>query len=64
MRKHNYVVGFEGETQCVYGKDSAGKASYTYPLTIFQAKSRVKKLFKLTRVKRCIYKLVLVESID
>ena len=63
MRKHNYVVGFIGENQCVYGKDIHDDrlkddiASYVAPLTIHQA---IRQLKTLTG-RKAIYKLVKVE---
>ena len=63
-RKHNYVVGFNGEGQCAYGKDTPHESIDL--MSIFQAKRAVKKLFKSTRAhpKRTIFKLVPVETID
>ena len=67
MRKHNYVVGFEGEGNVAYGKDREESkyrvSGWTHLLTLFQAKQQVKKLSKPNRGKRYIYKLVKVESI-
>lgn len=63
MRKHNYVVGFVGERQCVYGKDKfddrfqTDVSDYIKPMTINQA---IRQLKTLTG-KKAIYKLVKVE---
>ncbi len=62
-RKHNYVVGFEGESQVVYGKDVSSEqfkndiASYTAPMTILQA---IRQLGTLNG-KKAVYKLVKVD---
>lgn len=53
MRKHNYVVGFEGERECAYGKDS-----FVHPMTILQA---VRELKALSGTKKAVYKLVKVD---
>lgn len=58
--KHKYVVGFVGENQCVYGKDRYSEtyecevASFTHPLTLWQAKRQLKKL---SSGKKTIYEL-------
>lgn len=57
MRKHNYVVGFIGEGQVVYGKDENHLPKWVEPLTLAQAK---KRLNKLAEGKKSIYKLVKV----
>lgn len=65
MRKHNYVVGYEGDGQCVYGKpEEDGSSNYITPLTLIQAKMLAKKIVD----KRCkiidksvVYKLVRVK---
>lgn len=65
MRKHNYVVAFEGEGQCVYGKDIFDKqfgcnvASFTKPMTIYQAIRQLRTLS--AQGKKVIYKLVEVD---
>ena len=61
-RKHNYVVGFEGNNQCIYGR-GAGENNLD-PMTLFQAKRQVRTLGQSRGVKRTIYKLVPVECID
>lgn len=60
--KHEYVVGFRGDHQAVYGKDYEGKSMFADKLTLFQAKRKAKDLFP-SRVPRVIYKLVPVEFI-
>ncbi len=62
MRKHNYLVGYRGEGQCVYGRaetDSDWNDSVDL-LTLFQAKQRRKKL--LGRGGK-IYKLVELKEV-
>lgn len=66
MRKHNYVVGYKREGECVYGisYDKIGDGQHTQPMTLNQAiKARKKtrlsnggdteifKIFKLVEVK-------------
>jgi len=62
MRKHNYVVGFNGDGQVGYGKEN----TWAELLTFKEAQKAVKKLLKpnYARCKRIIYKLVSVETID
>ena len=55
MRKHNYVVGFSGENQCIYGKDKNNQADYISPMTILQA---IRELKSLAGDNKAIYKLV------
>lgn len=63
-RKHNYLVGYEGEGEVIYGKDgSTGNSTYADPLTLCQARLRVKKLSKNNKHERTIYRLVPKESI-
>jgi len=65
MRKHNYVVGYEGVNQCVYGKDDCREQCWVNPLTLKQAQKMAKeletidgkkiykgKVFKLVEVKQ------------
>lgn len=48
--KHKYLIGFIGDKQCVYGKDvfcktyDASVASFTQPMTLFQAERQLKQL--------------------
>jgi len=62
MRKDNYLVGFRGKGQCVYGKEKLKTlgyvASYTQPMTISLA---IKQLKMLSPGKKAIYKLVKVD---
>lgn len=53
MRKHNYIVGFEGERGCAYGK-----GSFVQPMTILQA---IRELKTLSGTEKAIYKLVKVD---
>ena len=61
MRKHNYVVGYEGERQCVYDDGY----SYVNLLTLKQAQKLAKKI--VTKYpdgkidKSVVYKLVRVK---
>lgn len=58
MRKHNYVVGYKGDGNIVYGKDcSSGKSKWAEPLTLFQAKNMAKRLVA-GKTKSLVYKLV------
>jgi len=65
MRKHNYVVGFVGDNQAIYGKDQHSNkfkndiAAYVSPMTILQA---IQQLKTLTGKKKVIYKLVEVDQ--
>lgn len=59
VRKHNYLVGYEGEGQCVYGKDG-----YVELMTLFQAKNMAKKTISpwyRKTFKSVVYKLVKVK---
>ncbi len=62
-RKHNYLVGFIGAKQCVYGQDKFATqfntkvAGYTSPMTILQAIRQLKTL----NGEKAIYKLVKVD---
>jgi len=56
-------VGFSGESQIVYG-DSKRGVSFTEPMTVTEARKEVKRLTGGRRVKRIIYELVPVETID
>lgn len=66
MRKHNYLVGFVGEKQYVYGEDvcddqyTTKVSSFTRPMTIWQA---VKAIKQLGKGKKTIYKLVPLTSL-
>ena len=59
MRKHNYLIGYEGEGQCVYGKDNG----FCDLMTLFQAKQMSKVTFTPSGRKRnetVVYKLIKV----
>lgn len=65
MRKHNYVIGYEGEGQCIYGKDENKLSMFCDPMTLFQAKQSVKKIFCFNNShlrKTFVYKLVKVKE--
>lgn len=64
MRKHNYVVGFLGDRQCVYGKFDKDERSWVDLLTLSQAKKRINDLSSSPRSKRAIYELKLLRVID
>lgn len=51
--KHKYLVGFIGDNQCVYGKDTNSAFSYTHPMTLLQAKRQLKELSG----KKTVYEL-------
>lgn len=57
--KHEYVIGWPQDGQAVYGQDdSKGAFRYADPLTLFQAR---RKLKSLRGAKPCIFKLVIVK---
>lgn len=63
MRKHNYVVGYEGDGQCVYGVDDGNCQQWINPVTLYQAKKMSKKIITpqiRKPVKSVVYKLVKV----
>lgn len=59
--RHKYLVGYEGDNQCVYGKDFELVAQWADPLTLKQAVERIKELDGNS--DRHIYKLVSVARI-
>ena len=67
-RRNNYVVGFEGNHQVVYGRPEWDGYRYVAVhlklMTLARAKKEVLTLGRAKRVKRVIYKLVPVESPD
>ncbi len=64
-RKHNYVVGFSGEENCVYGSDDANeKYCFINPMTRLEAEKQAKTLENSLPAKRYVFKLVPVMSID
>ena len=69
MRKHNYLVGYKGESQCVYGyvKKVYGdrEREWVTPMTLTEAKKIRKYITTPTRgrtIKSVIYKLVEVKD--
>lgn len=67
MRNHNYVVGYMGENQCVYGKERKGFHRFDWVdlLTLKQAQKLAKKIIcedgeKIN--KSVVYKLVEIKS--
>ena len=62
-RQHRFVVGFTGDRQVVYGKNDKTICRWAEPMTISQARRRVKELLVAKRLKRVIYEIVPVEAI-
>ena len=65
MRKYNYVIGYKGEGQCIYGKDKNKLSMFCDPMTLFQAKQSAKRTFTLTsrgKTKTFVYKLIKVKE--
>ncbi len=63
-RKHNYVVGFGGENQCAYGKDTDGVYDYVDLLTKAEAEEKTKTLEPSKPSNRYVFKLVPVLRVD
>lgn len=64
MRKHNYVVGYEGEGQCAYGKKVDFKYDFIDLLTLKQAQKLTKKIVCLHRDGRKIRKSVIYKLVE
>lgn len=65
MRKHNYVIGYEGEGQCIYGQYENNEQRFCGLLTLFQAKQQTKKTFCFNNGRKnntVVYKLVKVKE--
>ncbi len=65
MRKHNHVIGYEGEGQCIYGKDENNLSTFCELLTLFQAKQMAKATCSYNngrKNKTVVYKLVKVKE--
>ena len=62
MRRHNYIVGYRGERQCIYGRGGGMSSQHAYidPFTLTEAKKFLKTLSLPHRAK--VYKLVEVKS--
>ncbi len=43
MRKDNYIIGYEGEGQCIYGKDKDNLSQFCELMTFFQANQMAKR---------------------
>lgn len=56
MRKHNYVIGYPGESEKAWGKDFHGDPRAAELLTFVQAKKELGSL--VPNYPRIIYKLV------
>lgn len=64
-RKKKYMVGFSGENQTAYGTNKERSMSqWADPMTLTQARKKVTELSRCRKVKRVIYELVPVETID
>lgn len=64
MRKHNYVCGYRGEKQTIYGKENKHTVigrNWADPMTLFQAKQYIKKVNKQWNQGMVIFKLVEVK---
>jgi len=63
-KKKKYLVGYDQDYQCVYGKADSGKikdVSYTDPMTIYDAKLKLKQMYNEGAV---IYELKRVKPTD
>lgn len=59
--KHEYLVGYEGDNQCRYGKDSTrSDSNWVDPMTLWQAKRYVKRLDQNDKPR--IFRLVPVRA--
>ena len=61
-RRHNYVVGYKGEGQCIYASDTGEKTSIEL-LTLKQAMKLSKNIVTIRsdgEIKAVVYKLVKV----
>lgn len=61
--KHEYVVGFKGDHEVIYGREDEGEAKWVDKCTLAQAKRIAGKLDSSQGMARTIYKLVPVEVI-
>ena len=43
LNKKEYLIGWSGQGQCLYGKEEDNKYEYVDPLTIVQAKRMAKR---------------------
>ncbi len=57
-RKHRFVVGYPGDRQVTYGKDVHKLPSWIEPMTMFDAKRRLKKLYPYSRNDAIIFEIV------
>lgn len=65
MRKHNYLIGYEGEGQCIYGKNVNNLSRFCELMTLFQAKQMAKKTYSHNnrcKSKTVVYKLIKVKE--
>lgn len=63
MRRHNYVVGYKSEGNCIYGKDDGPcSCRYINLMTLFQAKKELKNM--ITRNGPRVYKGVVYKLVE
>lgn len=66
-RKRRFLVGYAGDGQCVYGRESCGQVKYAIPTTIFGANQYAKKNLTSWNTRRkhpvFIYELVPVRRV-
>ncbi len=61
-RKHNYLVGYVGEGQCVYGRLFEGEFHWAQPMTLAQSKRLLRGLHPTPKQKTTVYKLVPIKD--
>lgn len=54
--KHKYLVGWQGDIQCVYGRSRKDGLNFVDPLTLQQMK-RLLKVFRAQRGTLVVYEL-------
>ena len=60
--KHEYVVGYVGDKECVYGQPTTdGDAKWIDPMTLHQARRELRDWD--SSLERAIYRLVPVETL-
>lgn len=59
-RKHEYLVGWQGDGQCRYGKKEEGAIRFVMPMTKFQAERYLRKMpvQKGSRTFPVLYRLI------
>ena len=58
-KTHRYMIGFDQDRSTIYGKDEGGKAMYADPMTLKEAR---RKLKDLEGTDKTVYKLVPVKA--